>query len=379
MNPLRTHTLALLLLLSFGMRAFAQGNDAGLPPIQKVDYDEHGRFCVNDKPFFPILLYSAPMDAAKLKELRRLHFNVLVCDAKDSNALPAQGFYAAVHPGKEKLERLPGVFAAMGTDSPALVFRKSLIQEVTNANTKVLALMPGRPVVNAIGYWLNEPEGVYAGQLPTKEKYEDLVRAIDVSAPYLYPVPYQPVASVGDAVARARIATDGKKPVVPILQLFVWKATDRYPTPAELRCMAFVAVIEGAHGIGYFNYGPANGRPKTNINVAQPELWRSLEGLNRDIAQTAPRLLALEKSEAFALSRDSAPCKIKAVREGDTVLAVLVNPDSQKRQAKLVWQTRDTIGSLKLQNGESIEVRNGAALVPLEAFGVAIIRWASKK
>src|ERR1044072_4612675 len=95
--------------------------------------------------------------------------------------------------------------------------------------------------------------------------YEDLVTAIDVSAPYLYPVPYQPISSVGDAVARARKASGGEKPILPVLQLFVWDAKDPYPTPAELLCMAFLCLVEGAHGIGYYSYGSVTGRPRTSI------------------------------------------------------------------------------------------------------------------
>ena len=163
---------------------------------------------------------------------------------KPAAALPAQGLYGAVHVGN-KIDNLAGVLLALGTDSPALQFKTSLLDKVTQANAKVRAAAPGRPVVNAIGYWEDEPAGVVAGKLPSKEKYDELVRTIDVSAPYLYPVPYQPVASVGDAVARARQATEGKKALLPILQLFAWEAKDRYPTPAELRCMAFLALVEG--------------------------------------------------------------------------------------------------------------------------------------
>ena len=43
---------------------------------------------------------------------------------------------------------------------------------------KICAAVPGRPVMNAIGYWEDEPSGVVAGRLPSREKYEDLVATI---------------------------------------------------------------------------------------------------------------------------------------------------------------------------------------------------------
>src|SRR4029077_12755787 len=129
--------------------------------------------------------------------------------------------YGAAHADK-KIDNLTGVFLGLGADSPALIFKKDLLRQVAEANAKMKANVPGRPIMNAIGYWEDEPAGVVKGKLPSKAVYEDLVAALDVSAPYLYPVPYQPISSIGDAVARARKSSDGKKPVLPVLQLFVW-------------------------------------------------------------------------------------------------------------------------------------------------------------
>ena len=72
-----------------------------LPPIETVDYTKHGAFRVNGKPFFPIVLYDAPLDDQTLRELRDFGFNVLTCDAKSSAALPAKGFYGAPHVGQK--------------------------------------------------------------------------------------------------------------------------------------------------------------------------------------------------------------------------------------------------------------------------------------
>ena len=191
-----------------------------LPPIKVVDHAQNGAFRVNGKPFFPVALYDAPLDDQTLRELRDFGFNVLACDAKSCAALPAKGFYGASHADK-KIDNLTGVLMGVGMDSPALNFKKDLLKQVAEANAKTSAAVPGRPIMNAIGYWEDEPAGVVMGKLPSKAVYEDLVTAIDVSAPYLYPVPYQPISSVGDAVARARTATAHKKPILPVLQLFV--------------------------------------------------------------------------------------------------------------------------------------------------------------
>jgi hypothetical protein len=343
-----------------------------LPPIKSVDYDSSGAFRVNGKPFFPIALYDAPLDDQTLRELREFGFNVLACDAKSCPSLPAKGFYGMVHADK-KMDDLTGTFLGVGADSPALIFRKDLIKQVAEANAKTRAAVPGRPIMNAIGYWENEPAGVVAGKLPSKAMYEDLVAAIDVSAPYLYPVPYQPVSSVGDAVRRARKASDGKKPLLPVLQLFVWDAKDRYPTPAELRCMAFLALVEGAHGIGYYSYGSVTGKPKTTIAAVQPELWKSVKKLNLDIADFGPRLLSGTPASDLTLGKGDSAVKMKAVREKAGLLALIVNSAATKQEVKLTGQT-EASGQSWLRNGKAIEAKDGAVTLTLEPFAVEIVR-----
>lgn len=369
----RSWTFAWAMYLMFLGHAsvFGQAPNA-LPPIKTVDYDQRGAFRVNGKPFFPIALYDAPLDDQTLRELRDFGFNVLACDAKSCAALPGKGFYGACHADK-KVDDLTGVFMGIGIDSPALYFKKDLLKQVADANAKTSAAMPGRPIMNAIGYWEDEPMGVFKGKLPSKAVYEDLVAALDVSAPYLYPVPYQPIASVGDAVARAHKASDGKKPVIPVLQIFVWDAKDRYPTPAELRCMAFLSLVEGAQGIGYYSFGSVTGRPKTTIAAVQPDLWKSLKKLNHDIADIGPRLLSGAPANDLTLGKDTPSVRMKVVREKDGVLAVVVNSAATRQEVKLIT----TLGRMTLQNGTAIEVKDGVATVPLEGFGVEIIRGVS--
>lgn len=369
----RNFACIIYLALAGAASVFGQPQ-AGLPPIKSVDYDSRGVFRVNGKPFFPIALYDAPLDDRTLGELRDFGFNVLACDANSCAALPAKGFYGASHADK-KIDNLSGVFMGVGMDSPALNFKKNLLKQVVESNAKTSAAVPGRPIMNAIGYWENEPAGVVTGKLPSKAVYEDLVSAIDVSAPYLYPVPYQPVSSVGDAVARARKASGGKKPLLPVLQIFVWEAEDRYPTPAELRCMAFLSLVEGAHGIGYYSYGTVTGRPKTTIAAAQPDLWKSLKKLNHDIADIGPRLLSGTEADDLSLGKGTPAVKMKLVREKGGLLAVIVNSAATRQTVELMRKA-GTSGRLVMSNGKQIEVKEGVATLPLEPFAVEIIRSA---
>lgn len=358
-----------------------------LPAVESVRYDEHGAFRVNDKPFFPIALYDAPLDDATLAELRNFGFNVLACDAKSSVALREKGFYAACHADK-KIDDLSSVFMGIGMDSPALNFKTDMLKRTIEYNEKTSAAVPGRPVMNAIGYWEDEPEGVIKGKVPSKAAYEDLVAAIDVSAPYLYPIPYQPVSSVGEAVFRARLASSGRKPLLPVLQIFAWDAKDRYPTPAELRCMAFLSLIQGAHGIGYYSYGTVTGHPGKTIAAVQSELWKSVKTLNHDLAEIGPQFLAGQPSRDLALvevvesegkTREIIPAlRMNLVRRDDSFLAVVINTASTPRRAKFVRQAA-TFDRIEKKDGEPLELKEGVAYLPLEAFGVEILRLTKKR
>jgi hypothetical protein len=349
--------------------------DRALPPIESVDYDQRGAMRVNGRPFFPILLYDAPTDDATLDRLHDYGFNVLSCRPPDSEALPAKGFYAAVH-GTKDVASLSGILLGIGMDSPALNFKTDVLAKTREHNAKLAAIVPGRPIMNAIGYWENEPEGVFNGTLPSKEKYDDLAASIDVAAPYLYPVPYQPVSSVGDAVARARAAVKGTRPVLPILQLFAWKPDDRYPTPAELRCMTMLALVEGASGIGYYSYGHVTGRPKTTIAEAQPGLWNCVRALNREVSELGPKLIAGEPIGGLTLdAASSSPVRMKGVWNGDDALIVVVNAAATEQVASLRWSGSDVPKTLTADAGEGVSFSAGTtATVRLGPFGVAILR-----
>ncbi|MCE9591383.1 MAG: hypothetical protein K8S99_12755 [Planctomycetes bacterium] len=350
---------------------------APAPPITSVHTDDHGVLLVNNKPFFPILLYDAPLDGATLTQVVDFGFNTLtVASAREAATLPAHGLYGAVHSGA-KGQDLAGVLLAVGVDSPALSFKTRLIEQTSASNRQTAANCPGRPVMNAIGYWLNEPQGVKAGTLPGADKYEEMIAAsIDVAAPYLYPVPHQPVDSVGDAVQRARNASGGKRMVLPILQLFTWENNDRYPTPAELRCMVFLSLARGAQGIGYYTYGSLH-NPKHPMPV---ELWQSVKPLNARAAEVGEFLITSTRDESVAPAKATdrhSPIRARAALHGKEGLLLVVNPSHEKQTESL--RLPHAAGTLKpMGDGEEIELTNGVATLMLEPFEVAVLRYTLK-
>jgi hypothetical protein len=348
----------------------------GLPPIQSTASDEHGRITVNGKPFFPILLYDVPTDPESLKMFRKHGFNTLLGKPEVSDRLLASGFYTAVHVGKDPIQNLQGVLFGVGMDSPALYWKQDLLEKAKADLVRMQELVPNRTIMNAIGYWEDEPTGVYLNKVPSKERYEELVNVLDVSAPYLYPIPYQPVGSVGEAVKRANAATGGKKPLLPILQLFTWEAKDRYPTPAELKCMVYLSLIHGADGIGYYSYNHVSGKKGTNIAREQPELWQEVKQINSEIAEIRPLLLE-ETEVSVALQEGTPEIEFRALTGGRETLLLLANTASVPKTAVLSLplhfgtkgkRSLKHVGSRKAISFEGSQVT--VSLEPYQALGL---------
>jgi hypothetical protein len=343
-----------------------------LPVIQSAASDEKGRIVVNGKPLFPILLYDAPADPESLRKFHDHGFNVItVAKTEDAEAARQAGLYAAAH--SKKITNLDSVLLGIGIDSPVLNLKPPLLENLKADLDKTRAAIPNRPVMHAIGYWLDEPKGVITNVLPPAEKYEEVVQAIDVSAPYLYPVPYQPIQSVGEAVARAANASGGKKPVLPVLQIFAWTATDRYPTAAELKCMVYLALIHGARGIGYYSYSHVTGKKGVTFAEEKPEVWDSLRSVNAELAQIGPFVLDAETDPAVTLKETGLECR--AFSSGARHLVLLANPSDSPRESVLAFAS---VGEMRLRSiggGADVVVRGGVAMVKIEANGAMAFQY----
>jgi hypothetical protein len=343
-----------------------------LPPIGTAGSDESGRITVNGKPFFPIVMYDVPTDDDSLRMFREHGFNVLPALVDDAERLRKHGFYVAAH-GAADGKNLDGVLFGVGMDSPALYWKDDLLVKAHADLATMRKMFPDRPIFHAIGYWEDEPEGVFSNKLPRKERFEELVKVLDVSAPYLYPLPYQSVRSVGEAVARANAVTGGRKPLLPVLQLFVWKPDDRYPTPAELKCMVFLSLIHGADGIAYYSYNYVAGKEKTNLARQQPELWASVKNINAEVAQIGEFLLDSTDDESLRVSPSESAVEWRTAARGDARLVLLANTSSEAQTVRVQWSSPPAIVR-RLDDGVAPTFNNGIAEITLGAFETLALR-----
>lgn len=362
-----------LLAVTTAPGADAPSAGVALPPIESAGSDARGRIAVNSQPFFPILMYDVPLDADSLKMFREHGFNVLSAPVAEGETVRKQGFYVAAHGAGTEGVKLDGVLFGVGMDSPALYWKGDLLEKSRADLAAMQKAFPNRPIFHAIGYWEDEPAGVYANKLPSRERYEELVKVLDVSAPYLYPLPYQPVRSVGEAMARADAATSGRKPLLPVLQLFAWKPEDRYPTPAELKCMVYLSLIHGADGIGYYSYNHITGKTLTNIAREQPELWRSVRQINAELQQIGPFLLDSAPEPGLRVTGPDMAVEWRAAKRDDAILLLLTNPSAESQTVKLHWTSPAAV-LRRLDNGCELQIQNGAAEITLGPHAAVSLR-----
>jgi hypothetical protein len=120
------------------------------------------------------------------------------------------------------------------------------------------------------------------------EKYQ---QSADLIAVDWYPVPWAPVATVAREMRLARLGMRDR-PFFSILQAFDWSSfsgllrTDvplRAPTADEMRCMAYLSLMQGASGIFFYTYHTEKWKLSEH-----PSLWTDLSRLAGEIRTNAP-------------------------------------------------------------------------------------------
>ncbi len=148
-------------------------------------------------------------------------------------------------------------------------------QDLTQLSAAIRAIDPDRITVQADG----------VGK-PPHSNYADFVDATDGFLPELYPirgaddVP-QIITDMQTLRADIQAAGNPVKTVWPIIQYFEGWGWPRFPTPDELRAMSFLALIHGANGITWYTYG---GHGENHGATHTAETWRTMCEVSKEIS-----------------------------------------------------------------------------------------------
>jgi hypothetical protein len=128
---------------------------------------------------------------------------------------------------------------------------------------------------------------------------------------------------VADMTSRLRMVTPASKPIVSVLQLFLFTDNSRLPTREEMRTHAIMSIVEGAQGIFWWELGVNGLRNQPNAVVSE---WMGyLTRLVKQLDSLQPVLLADPAPAALTgnstLAADPRAARIAQLRHnGDMIV-----------------------------------------------------------
>jgi hypothetical protein len=188
-----------------------------------------------------------------------------------------------------------------------------------------------------------------------------------------YPLPDKPASVAGDWARKTVAAVRGARPVWMVPQVMDWGCYRKEgepagpPTLAEMRCMAWQCVAEGATGLVFYSFGDL----KRDPTVGFEGRWADVCELSRGIAAMAPVLLSTEAVEG--VQADEAPWLHSTTRHADgSDYVIAVNSEPEPHEA--VFQLPEGVRQAEdHESGEALPVTDGRLTVPLEPLEVRVV------
>jgi hypothetical protein len=209
------------------------------------------------------------------------------------------------------------------------------------------------------------PVSLLIGSPRNAARYIDVMDIVMTSS---NPFPQGSLREVKDFVRISRDAFWLQKPTWVVPQTFGgsqwWQ---REPTAKEVRAMTYMAVIYGATGVQYPNYGPARS-PKSSA------MWDECGAMALEFAELTPEFLSTHP--APALVPDNPSIHAKAWNRAGLVTIAVVNDQNEPRQFKLKMKDVDiTILADVMFENRKIEIRDGMVEDIIDGFGVRVYRF----
>lgn len=330
------------------------------PSTGEVIYDADRRLWASGKQMFPMGIYNVLTDQ-EVGEVAKAGFNFAVVPSPKASYVLAEAAAAkkvglVISSPSERRDFWEAREQKFGANSTLLAWEiKSRPDEFLVHPDMMLALYqivgeisPTHPVATILRY--ADTMSVYA-------------RATDIVIPWELPVPELGVARVGEVVEAAKAATGGQKPVWAVIQATgnAWatdstmseKAEGRLPTPAEVRAMAYLALIHGADGLLYYAYNIEQGAQQKSFRLARdaPELWACIAELNLQIGQLSLVLGGQAHAQALPPAADGL-LHLGVWRAKGQLMAIAVNtsplptissfslPDCSARELAVMFEAR---------------------------------------
>ena len=357
------YSISVRLLRGSEVVAAAESRPLPYCPNPLVGFDPNGFLTVDGKPWFPVGLYTIQAREgshdAVMEEARKAGFNTTV-------------FYAYT------VETItPLLDAARRHDLRAFVYPANpfRVREHKASREELIGEIQARKHHPALLGWylVDEPEGIGVASVQTVRDYYQLVKETDPSHPCSlvimspeaaanygasadivwidpYPIPHSPVTYVSECMDGTRESVAVDKPIWTIPQAFDWSVwrtgkVDQVhrPTPAEERCMTYLALVHGAKGIVYW----AHTASKYYIQD-YPEHWTALKQLAGELQQLSPVLLTTNSMSKLQVTPKSATLDTMVKELNGDLYVFAVNREPAKVRAQFAFKRKGVLENVEV-------------------------------
>jgi hypothetical protein len=239
--------------------------------------------CAHIPEQFPIGLYDVPPE--DFGEVAGAGFNIVVTSASAKALQEAEMYGLGILASPDSVEGM--------TEREKAAKRRSLDRNkslwgwylVDEPDLHLIAPSKVAKNRNHLEESTRKPVVVVLSKGSAAEKY---AASADLLGVDFYPVPWGPVATVGREMHLARLGTPSRN-FFAIIQAFNWSAfsdllrTDvplRDPTRDEIRCMAYLALMQGARGIFFYTF-----QTPTWDLLAHPDIWNAVADLATELRE----------------------------------------------------------------------------------------------
>jgi hypothetical protein len=360
--------------------------------------DDHNRFILNGKPFFPIGLYvvqfltgqdlSDQLDeitAADSPFDTLLNYNINNgTDAQITNYL-----------NQLQARNLKLIFS--------LVRGGGGLMDIDTLTHKVNTFK-GHPAI--ISWYVNDERGLE--HLPELEAVYKKIKELDKNHPVwsvhwdinwllpeahttdmlgmdTYPVAHLPITEVSRvADAAAQVGAQTGKPFWLVPQIFSWTdhpgdfraATGRPPTKAEMRAMSYLAVNHGAKGLIYYSY--FNIRDDADYATR----WPQIKEVASEIDSLRSVLLSIKETNKNDVVCNNRNIDFKLMRQGNAYYLLMVNTKKNNITGvsfKIKLEKKPTVIDTLFESGRQIPIINGKVTDSFGPYEVHVYKWKNNR
>lgn len=328
-----------------------------------VKFDIQGNCLVNNKPFFPIGIFTYYWDSLTRPVIVDQGFNVVTTSIPDgmvpahlselqSDHIMAMPYMA--NPGTYDswlaVKDNPCILAWYITDEPEGGGDNSRAtpQKQRADYEKLRAADPGHPIGTA--------HYIY-------DAFSNFRCSEDFTKSDIYPLHRAPITHVGLFIDLIHSVHGNGYPAWPYIQSFGGTEGFDVPSRAEERAMVYIALAHRAKGIMFFSYYPS-----------LTETWAEVKKLVGEMKQLAP-FYCLPDQEP-ALGNTNAAVHTRLIQIGNSGLIIAVNTDYNAQTTTItIPSPAPATLTLPLEGGGTVPVTAGSFTASFDSLGVHVYQW----